>query len=782
MIPRVKSTGEKLMQGLGLAAQAIPDMIGEYRKEKSLQEERDRARTEKLLGKSTKDVPAYLKTYQPDIYGDPEALQKITDFYRSILLENPGIDPYNAQNLAIQQYQNLLALPQAGEEGKQKHFWQMTPEERAAIEYPYHAASYAAKHPGKAAASAGLSVFEPAEMLSTLATPSQWGAAYKAGTLSPISDMLREKAGFGELSEEGKEAAGTFELGTSAIPWGGVFKNILRPFKALSSAIKSGKAVQEAATLGKEAGIAAKETGALERVIGEPAEATLAGRVSTESPKTGTELRMERAKPSHKLYKEKAQEELRKTQLKKHPKYAEEIASDAADRAMRAEKVLGPRAQTSKALRMQVASQEVPKANADYQKSIARVRALENQLASSPQMASEIQPVLDVAINELRDAEFLLKQTMNNALTGESRVGLEAMRGAAQNKVLNFGNEILEGKEIKLALKDYNPEMIKKAKALPKKPLEARKTEDFFTQVHGEYQKIYQDRIEKIDQELAALSKEKGMWKVEKQAQLHKEKDILKKLSDHVDAENAIHRHKLALREMHQRKVAQDRFGKLTKAEGKPKVAEAAKPAIEKRAQIAERLKTSEGRAQIADDAIEEVAAKAKTPKEAEQVRAQKETLKDAIEKVHAKGEKIKEKVASGADTKTLPQKRKSILNDLSDFIDSFKKGPTAFYQTRLGKDLLLGTAVPVISEILKENGIDIPANPLISAVLGGGGLRGSGYRALFSVITKKLIETYKKSVYREARKTHDRTKVASLKKKYPRKLTKAVEEESYSQ
>lgn len=833
MIPRMPSTGEKLMQGLGLAAQSIPDIIGEYRQSKQLEEERQRTQTQKLLGSSTKDVPSFLKTYHPSLHANPLASKQITDLYRNIIQENPDADPYEAQNLAIQQYRDLLALPEGSqrekavsdafslepmkekaadffsllkERGKPtyqkspeereaawqefvkggKPSWQLTPEERAAKEYPYGVGSYVKQHPGKAAAGVGLSVLEPLEMLSTITSPSQWAPALKEGTLTPISNTIREKAGFGELSEEGQKEAAILEASSAAIPWGGLLKSIMRPLKGLGAALKGTQVVEEAAGAVKgaqiaEEGAAASKAGAIGEGVAEAEQSALAGRVKADNKKTAADIRVERAKPSHKMYKQKAQEELRKTHLNLHPKYVEEISADAADRALRAEKVLGPRAQASKAQRMQIAQSQLPKSQEDYMKAISRVRALENQLVQMPNMANEITPLIEVAVNELKDAEFLLKQTMNNALAGESRVGLEAMREAAQKKVLDVSDLIIEGKEVKLPLKDYNPEMIKKAKALPKKPLPANKQDDFFTQVHGEYQKVYQDKMAKIDKEISELAEDKSMRSLHKRIQLKKERDVLKKMSDHVDAENAIHRHKLALREIQQRKVASDRLGKLQPSEGKPEVAEAARPAIESRAQMAERMKTAEGRAQVADEAVENAAAKAKTPQEAQEIRSQKSSVKEALEEINKKSEKLKEKVTSPIKTKEdIARKRRSIIGDVQDLLSSLPKGPKAIWNTRLGRDILIGTTVPLVTEILKEADIGLSGSAVVSAVLGGGGARGSAYRALVTAITKKLMQEFKKNRVKEAIKSGNDKRYAELSKKYGKALTKKAQEELY--
>lgn len=493
------------------------------------------------------------------------------------------------------------------------------------------------------------------------------------------------------------------------------------------------------------------------------------GSISKELPKGATLPRIERAAPEGKLFKRAEQEGIREQQLKLHPKYAEEIASDAAERAARLEAKMPKTAvgEAGVAKRMSIAEAELPKAKELYQKAISRVRGLENELARGVPEAQKAasESLYNMAVKELNDAEFYLKTVLNNSKTGEGRVGLEQMRQSARNKMLKIEDEVLSGHEAKLSPRDYNPETIKKAKSLEKKkPLPASRHEDYFTQVHEGYANEYRQRIADLDRELEKLKRVPGMAPLQRGIQINREKDVLKKLTDHIDAENAIHRHKMGLRETHQRQVAKERLGEFTKQAGEKRVKDLAKEA----------LSSPEKAAQATETAFEEAMNQAKSGAARETLAAEKAGVKDRMQKAAS------ERILNVPGTVTGKDAQKSafrIMENIQEVIKSLKgEGPT-FFQTRIGKDLLFGVGGQLIGEVLHEFDIPVSQSAAISAILGGT-TKGAGTRYIIGALTKALINKSKKSKYKEALRNGDDEKLIEMRKKLSTRLRKEAKEE----
>jgi hypothetical protein len=503
----------------------------------------------------------------------------------------------------------------------------------------------------------------------------------------------------------------------------------------------------------------------------------LAGRAG-KALEGATEMRMSRLAPESKLFKTGEQTKVLQEQLKLHPKYAAEIAADAEKRAARLNRVIGPRALATKEARMAMASKELPEASKAYQIASARVRALEDEMARIPEEArGRLQPLFEAAKNELRDSEFYLKQMLNNSKTGEARVGLEEMRRAAHQKMLDMESAALEGKPIQLAKADYNPEHIKLAKDLAKKkPLPtSRQMDDFYTQVHDAYAKEYAKRIAQLDAEIARPSKSlaEGMSKRSKVI----ERDNLQKLMQSAEAENAIHRHNLALREIGQRKLARDRLASASRTEA-PHVTEAAKPGLESQARIAESLKSAEGRAQLAEDMIQKAAQE--NPKLAPQLERERTELQKVFDKVNKKTQEAKEVLSTTASSeKEAVNIAKVIKKDWVDAIESMKRGDLSFFKTRVGRDFLTAVATNMISEAAEEFGFKKPHSSIITAFLGNP--YGAGSRYLFSWAIRGAIDHFKKENYKSALKGMDDTKAIALRNKYKKSIIKEAEEELLS-
>lgn len=499
--------------------------------------------------------------------------------------------------------------------------------------------------------------------------------------------------------------------------------------------------------------------------------------VSKQPPKGPTISRIERAAPESKLFKTGEQAVIREKQLKMHPQYAEEIAADTAERAARAEAKVPKTAvgEAGVAKRMAVAEAQVPKAQEMYQKTVARVRGLESELARGtvPEQKAAMESLYNAAVKELNEAEFHLKTVLNNAKTGEARVGAEQMRQAARNKILRIEDEILDGKEPKLSLKDYNPEFIKKAKDISKKkPLPATRHEDYFTQVHEGYANEYRGRIADLDRELEKLKKVPGMAPLQRGLQINREKETMKKLVDHIDAENAIHRHKMALRETQQRQVARERLGKFTKQAGQAKVKELAKEA----------LKSPEKAAEATEVAFEEAMANAKTKGERELLAKEKDVVKARLEQEAVKmkegtglGKSIEEASTGATTAKEAAAKSSRFTIDLKEVMESLKSGGKNFFQTRIGKDLLWGVGSEIVTQVSK--GEDLPITPSTLTAIAGG-RRGGVYRYAFAQMTRWIWKKGQKSEYKKALKEGDDEKLIQLRSKMSPKLRKEATEE----
>lgn len=504
----------------------------------------------------------------------------------------------------------------------------------------------------------------------------------------------------------------------------------------------------------------------------------LEGSVAREAPRGATLSRVERAAPEGKLFKTAEQQAIREKQVKLFPEYAEEIAQDAAERALRAEAKV-PKTDVGRAgmaKRIQIAESQVPKAQELFQKAAARVRGLESQMAKGfpPAKSGGMEQVYNEAIKELKEADFYLRTVLNNAKTGEARVGLEGMTQAARNKMINLEEKIAAGETPEFSLKDYNPKFIKQAKEIQKKKaIPSTRHEDYFTQVHEGYANEYRNRIAALEKQAEEnIAKQPSDFSKASQRRLiDKKKESLQKLIDHVEAENSIHRHKMALRETEQRKVAQERLGKFTKQAGEERVRELAKEAF----------KSPEKAAEATEAAFDQVASQAKNPSIKDKILKERQPVRNKMEQI-AKGEGKAGAISGELDKgpKNSKQAHKwgsKIIDDLKEVFNSLRgEGPT-FFNTRLGGDFLIGAGTEFVKEAFKEFDIPLSHSAALAAALGRPG-RGSVYRALISSLTRAGIDKYKKEQYKKALEQGDDEKLIEFKSSYPSKLRKEALQE----
>lgn len=497
------------------------------------------------------------------------------------------------------------------------------------------------------------------------------------------------------------------------------------------------------------------------------AQAPLAGRasaaeeVSTTGKPNATVSRMARSGPEGKIFRTAEQAALREKQLQLHPEYAEEIAQDSAARAARAE-AREPKTEVGQAglaKRMAKAEADLPKAKELYQKAIARVRGLESEMSRGvlPQEQARFDSLYKAAVNELNESEFYLKTVLNNAKTGEARIGVDGMRQAARNKMINLEQQIDAGEIPKLSLKDYNPEFIRQAKALQKKkPVPSTRHDDYFTQVHDAYANEYRNRINTLNKP----ADPKDLSSSFRPKNVEKTKETLQKMVDHIEAENTIHRHKMGLREIEQRKVAKDRLGKFTKQAGEEKVKRLAKDA----------LKSPEKAAEATDAAFEEAAHRARDETVRQKILSEREAVKKRLEKEAAYQQERGGKGGNQATTKKeAVRKGRSITNDLRELMDSLKGEGKNFFKTNIGKDFLIGVGTELLTQATK--GDELPFSPSTVGTLIGG--YGAGYRYIFSKMTRYFWHKGQKADYKRALREGDDQKLIELREKMGPKLRK---------
>lgn len=707
ILERPPSFGENLtsrfIQGLGGgfdSGMAIAEKLAGRKAKK----EADRG---KLAGNASKDFSSYAKTFHPTIYEDKNALEKASSIYRQLIEENPEFsdeDKEDAFRLAVQKSREKL--PGEPQQESKRGFFNIPKPEKSLLEYlsqskegqPESLLQRFTKmgkgepiSAGKFLGGLGLGAVAPFEEAFSFGPKQKFEgepqtindlrrqAISPASTKKGASEFAREKLEEG-LSPDQREQLATTELIGSAIPWGSISKTLvnipgLKGFWRSANKIgkESGIGTQKAAeNLFKKAAeegidvakVAAGDAVEVERLN------SLSGRVAKGSPSkaAATEMRISRTEPEAKTFKTSQEESLREKQLSGYKKLEDEILADSADKSLRRERAL-PKTEAGKISlqgRIHMAEKALPRIKEDYYKSISRLRGIEDQLSTlskSEQKAYE--GILKAAQKDLKEAEFSLESAVDNSKTGKSKTSLEEMRKAAQEKVTGISDKISGGEEVKLPLRDYNPEFVKQGKSLSrKKPLPGQDRSDYFTQVHSEYADQYRNQLGRIQGEIKSLPR--NISGAQRLRELEKEKDILNKMIDHIDAENTIHRRKLALRGMHERQKAQERFKKLEIQKNGGKTSEVGRQKIQEQAR--ETVKNPTG------PEAEKLAAKA---------HVKKEQVQEAVQDIQKTNEEIKSTSAF--------RPLKTLMKEIKKFADVWSRKPwyKAFTHTPLGQEVL---------------------------------------------------------------------------------------------
>lgn len=773
-----KKQSEQLADLLGIPGdkrEAFSSLPPEWQKTYATMFQKEQASRQKSIQNIPHSSAKYLKEFHPSLYENPSAKRKISELSKDLLSQ--GLSENEAIEAAINQYRSpqgkVSDQEQEGTRGEHvrqpyqgKSLLEMftTPKEGGKEGIIGKLARPTELSGGQMLGALGLGTAAPIEEVLRyqskpgMETAEKLGFTYRPGFKDKkplITEKLREKL-YAGLSPQDIETAQAIEFAGALIPAERLLGGLVRIGKeasflknaekiAASEGMSTADAVKSMAKEAEAAGVDLNKVAA-----GDRQEAgkffNLSNRVSKRTmPPTPTEMRVARAEPKAKMYPTEERIATREQQLKSFPKYAEEIERDAAERLARQEAKIPKtvKGMDAQKLRIHEATKRLPAAQEGYAKSLARVRALEDEMGRfTGAQRKSLEPLLDAAKAELKDTEYLLKQTMNNVRSGEARVGLEDMRKAAQQKMLDISDTIRAGEEVKLAKMDYNPEMVKQAEHISKKkPLPAVKQDDFYQQVHKEYGDQYRAQLKRIEDQLKQVPKSMGA--AEEARMLQKERDVLKKLIDQTEAERTIHRHKLGLRETAERQKAKERLAQFEKQAPQPKVTQVAKSKIE------EAVRNPSGKA------FEEVAASANV---------KPEELKSTIGSFKDGWKKVQDKLASPKGGNKAIQEAKKFLDLLGqkEFIKAFK--------TPAGKEILYSLGTSIANDVLGTN-----VNPLVTAAVGRS-QRLYPLRLIFTSLYKKLApkRRYLEHQYKRAIEREDDETVARIKKEHP-KIAKSV-------
>lgn len=791
VLPGVPSFGSQLGKALGGGlSQGISDSLKSFldnKQAKQISATRDRI---------AKGTGKFLKEYHPALESNVEAKGQIeqlaqqygargfseTDSIKAAINDynkSRKSQPQEDQSFLGKLFSSNKEVPTDSQSGQEPQNWRdffsniLTESQQTPGQTPL--GPLAKESPGALVGAPALGALAPFEEVARFQSKPAMDFVKSLGFTYPegaergplVTEKLREKLQEG-LSPEAKRGAEQLEVAGSFLP----IERLLTGLKLIG---KSAGFLKNAEKIAAREGISA--TQAAEN-IAKQAETTgidlakvasgdkkesaklfnLSNRISSKAPETATELRMARAEPKAKIFPTEERIATRESQLKAFPKYEAEIAQDASERAARAEAKIPKtvKGMDARRIRVHTAEKNLPVAEKGYRNALARVRALEDEVVKLGGAEKErVKSLIDAAKSEMKDAEFFLKQTMQNISGGEARVGLEDMRKAAQKKMLDISEKIAAGEEIQLAKMDYNPEMIREAKRLSKKKaIPSVKKDDFYQQVHKEYGDQYRKQLSDVEKKIKEPLK--NMADAERKRHLQKEKDVIKKLIDQTEAERTIHQHKLSLRETAERHRAKERLGKLQPKEAEPKVQKVAQEKIH------DNLKSYI--ANPSEEKLVEIATETGVPKEAVK---QGKSLVDAIKEVNKTAEKgtvpkigkiraefeLLKKALKASDYKELAQ-------------NPFSRG--------LGQIL----ADYVLNETDLLDTLDIPGGvTALSTVAAGSRGRNPFIRNGIVLFYRLALNNYKIENYVKAVKDGDDVKVSRLNKEYPRRLVRKAKD-----
>lgn len=814
ILPGQPSFGETLGQGLGAGvSQGLSQGLQQF-----LQSKADfQKNLSKNLETSPRDVDQYLKAYDDSLYSLPDRKNKTLEFYSDFLKK--GYAKEEALDLARNKSREFFKLDPVSQEklGKENLFaWQNLPplSERIAKQKQESQQMYEMY---KGEPKSKLLGF--LEGLGNVAESLSGGGLEREFTGKPmvvVPGETEEQAKRRELFKDIGQTAG--ELGVlEATPLQKALAPILEKLAPIFQKLKPAQKLTETAskikpkfapvppTRGEAAKKIAEKVSSLRpefspvsptrstkepKIQGRPIEPgrvrnkaepetipkDLQPKISEKVPSSTTPTieRTKRVAEEARPFQTKKEMDIAEAQRNEFSKYQQEIEKDASERAARLEKLTPktPIGEAGKASRMKAASDQLPKMRNLYESAISRNRALEDAYATATATEKErLKPLLDLSRKELNESQDALRQTISNSKTGGTKKGIAENTEAARKKVLNIQDKIADGEEINLSKADYNPEMVKNAKQLSKKKEPPGSIKDsFYEKVHDDYQKVYQDRLDKIQKELESLRSEKmNMSKAIKAQNLQKEREILKKLVDQTEAEKLIHRRKLALRQMAERKRIENSLKKFKPSKN------------EKVSQISQEKIFSGKKAQKPSEKSVSIDERIKNITEKEIEKFSKNFPKESFPRG------FKEKVEKTTDqfVKTLQQpknvssEKEAVKQGAEEAKNFIKKTRDLLSKYPKSSDLVIGIVSGLIKDPVIKDDLNVPAGTMtaLAGFVGRGSGWGSGLRVVYNIATTLALQNYRVDKVVDAYKKGDTQKIAEYEKKYGKSYLKKARE-----
>ena len=235
---------------------------------------------------------------------------------------------------------------------------------------------------------------------------------------------------------------------------------------------------------------------------------------------------------------------------------------------------------------------------------------------------------------------------------------------------------------------------------------------------------------------------------------------------DSAEGENAVHRHKMALREIQQRKLAQERLGKFQKISGEEKVRDIS----DKRFKGQQAGKEAYENPRKMDESLNEAAEEemAKNPGKEEEIKDEKKTTKEQLYKFR---NIVKDALKEPKNVKESIRQQKRFFHDFNEWVDQklFQKVPI-FGKNWLSREVIKGVFGAGLDEIMDAMGLPFQAASVIS-LLTTGHAKGATLRNIAlagSRFAIKMIQAhFVAEAYRDPDTQRGSMKLAKYRKKY---------------
>jgi len=570
------------------------------------------------------------------------------------------------------------------------------------------------------------------EMLSKLNSPLQSALdIFTPRNLPKLSEMIRgSEEG---LSEEEKAAGQQLETAGAFLP------DIVIPFLGGEKAALTGveevqKAIKGATKAEEIAGLAPKALKV------------------TEAPKGATLSRISKVAKEAKPFEAAKEAEIFQQQIKKFPKFAEEIQVDAAKRLKSALKIKRAETFANEAVKMETAAREIQPLKEAYETNIARMRTLEEEIArSGPGTRSKLEELLNLFKSETAKSENELNKALSLAKTGNAKATTEEITRNAFNqvqKVREMANDFEN--PISLSKRDYNPERVKLYQQLSKKELPVGKEiSDYHQKLYKTYESMYDRRLNELANEIKEATTKKDLGSL---MAYKRERDVLNQLKENAKAEQFLHDRNLRLRQIEQRNKIAEKVKTLRPTQ-EPKVSQKALQTINNQAK--EYIKTPSA------ENLQKLSSSSGVPPE--QIKNANETIGDFVKGM---GQKVEDAFSKGKNKTGFF--RKSFQKDVIDFVNTFKKSPSeAMTKTSTGRNLLAnmfnlsveavtGKSFPYFRQFMVAFESRSPSRQAINLL----------FKGLSKGIVMPARKTYLREQLRDAVKNKDREKIIELRSK----------------